>query len=161
MEVTRGLHNYVASVMTLVEHTRIFARETYEKTQFWTEYQAAINARFESPLPHFVQDLRDYTLHYRLPMTGASTSWKQGEEHLKTRIMLDVESFRDWNGWSPQARENLKGLAKDAELLEIIEAYFFTVQGFYQWLAKRQAELHREELAEVRQLQEKLSALIG
>ena len=54
-EVTRLLHNFVASAKTLVDHTRIIAREMYENTDFWKEYEAQIAQRLASnPLVQFV-----------------------------------------------------------------------------------------------------------
>src|SRR5205085_6713615 len=62
--VTRQLHNFVAAAKTLVEHTRIIAREMYDGTGLWNEYESEVANRFTSSAHvQFVHKLRDYILH--------------------------------------------------------------------------------------------------
>ena len=57
----------------LVAATRVFVNEHYEDTDLLREYNDRVKRDFsEAPLHRFLQDLRNYTLHYRLPATRAA-----------------------------------------------------------------------------------------
>ena len=67
-EINRFVHNFAASAMTLVEHTRNFMREHYEGTAIKIAYDDRIIATFASePVVQFVQNLRNYFVHKGLP----------------------------------------------------------------------------------------------
>jgi hypothetical protein len=52
-EVFRLFHNFVASVMTLVEHTRATMRKLYKGQPFLAEYEARVSKEFDaSELAH-------------------------------------------------------------------------------------------------------------
>src|SRR2546425_7105962 len=76
IEITRRLHNYLASAMTLVNHTRVLVTDLYTGTPFEKEYVGEKDRTFKnSPLHHFVQDLRNYNVHRGLSQTAAVTSF--------------------------------------------------------------------------------------
>ena len=55
-------------VFTLVDHARAIYHELYEEDGLFPDYQAEVTRRFGSaPLIQFVHDLRNVTLHARLP----------------------------------------------------------------------------------------------
>ncbi len=160
-EVTRNLHNYLASAVTLVEHSRTFSRELYGGTEFWKEYEIEIERRFrKSAIHNFVTDLRNYFLHNALPLTGATTHFEKDKE-LETYIFLDVASLKGWAGWSPLSKDYLNTLGKKVRLGDIVDRYATGVIDFYQWFGKRQEEIHRKELEKLRALQQKLRAIAG
>jgi hypothetical protein len=71
-EMIRMLHNLIASAKTLVEHTRILIKDWYPDSEFLREYNAEIRKRFVgNSLIGFVEDMRNYALHYRLPLVTA------------------------------------------------------------------------------------------
>jgi hypothetical protein len=80
-EVARLLHNYVSAVMSLVAATRNFVNEHYPDTYLSREYERRVRQDFaENPLHIFIQSLRNYTHHYRLPATRAVASLKRRED---------------------------------------------------------------------------------
>ena len=67
-EVVRLLHDYVAAAFSLVDATRVFVNEHYTDTGLLRVYNDRLKRDFsEAPLHRFLQDLRNYTLRYRLP----------------------------------------------------------------------------------------------
>lgn len=46
MDVLRLLHNYVASAVSLLEHTRNHYKKLYTKTKKFTDYQEKVNNEF-------------------------------------------------------------------------------------------------------------------
>jgi hypothetical protein len=94
-EVFRLLHNFVASVMTLVEHTRATMRKLYKGQPFLAEYEARVSQEFDaSELAHFVQDLRDYFMHRGLPPMKARAGGA---------ILLAPMEMATWKRWSASA----------------------------------------------------------
>lgn len=64
------LHNFGASAATLAEHTGIVAERTLEEP-YLRQYRDNVTKVFgKAPRSRFVQDLRNYMLHYALPVTG-------------------------------------------------------------------------------------------
>lgn len=88
IEVIRLFHNYLASVKSLVDHTRIMVREVHGNKKFSREYELKKQEIFvNSPLSCFVQDLRNYILHKGIPETIAEK--KFGESNEANSILLD------------------------------------------------------------------------
>lgn len=78
-EIARLLHNYVAAVKSLVEHTRNAIREKYANTRFFAEYQDRITRDFANdPLIQFVQDLRNYMLRKNLHAASLTLEFGEG-----------------------------------------------------------------------------------
>lgn len=159
-EVARKLHNYVAAAFSLVAATRAFVNEHYKDTDLLREYNDRVKRDFsEAPLHRFLQDLRNYTLHYRLPATRAANSFKRREDggfDFDNRFMLDVDKLREWDKWTAKAREYLEALGSDANLANIIDAYEPVVTGLHEWLAARIKEEHAAEIQELEELEARL-----
>ena len=55
-EVTRKLHNFIASAKTYIDHTRAVIRDWYAGTDFLKEYNKEIEHRFVgNPLTGFIE----------------------------------------------------------------------------------------------------------
>src|SRR5437870_888912 len=65
-DIVRRIHNFVASVKSLVDHTRNTHRKLYKDTDLFPDYQERINTDFaHNPQSQFIQELREYAQHYR------------------------------------------------------------------------------------------------
>lgn len=159
-EVIRLFHNYLASAKSLVEHTRIFAREMYFNTEFWDEYCKKISQQFDnSPLSHFIHDLRNYILHKGLPVTSTTLQFDKSGV-FNNSILLSVDELRDWDKWSEKGKKYLNKLDKNIKMDKIINDYGFLVIEFYKWFGQRQDELHKEEFEKVDSLQQMMKILL-
>jgi hypothetical protein len=143
VEVIRLLHNYLASAKTLIDHTRILARDLYEVTTFWEEYEARVTRTFaDSRLANFVQRLRNYMLHKELPFTSATMLLATGAD-FDCYVNLDLARLRAWDGWNAKAREYLDVLPGDqVRLDQLVGDYTALVGEFHDWLEVRQKQLH-------------------
>src|SRR5207249_1132826 len=122
-EVVRRLHNYLASAMSLRDHTYLHVRELYKDTSFEKEYHRERHRRFEESLQHqFVEQLRDYALHQSIVDAMATTHWDR-DTGLETSIELSIENFRSWKDWSGPAKKYLRTAPKEVKLLDLIESY--------------------------------------
>jgi hypothetical protein len=154
VEVSRLLHNFLASVKSLVEQTRILlVQGLYEDNAFKDELTARIKAQFDdSELSHFVQDLRNYILHKGLSMTTAQLQWKKEEPVIDSSIQLDITKLRKWDHWSKPGAKHLNTLGDKAALSEIVQAYAKLVLEFDHWIRERQEDIHKKEFDEMRNL---------
>lgn len=169
-EVTRYLHNFLASVKTLVDHTRVFCMEEYKDSPFFQEYSDEINKRFINvDLTKFIQDLRNYTLHKKLPLTDATLVFDATNGNSQS-IMLDIEDLKSWEKWTAASVRYMEGIKKRIRLKEIVDEYALITNDFYNWLAHRQEELHQKEINEwdllrvnynfhINEIQEKLKGI--
>lgn len=150
-EMTRMLHNLVASAKTLVEHTRILINKSYPDSQFLRDYETEIKKRFAGNcLIGFIEDLRNFALHYRMPFVTAHFEVKRdpdaGKVTEKQSILLDKANLLGWSGWTTKGKTYLAEAAASIELEDVIDRYFSDVAAFHQWMRDRLVTLHSEEL---------------
>lgn len=112
-EPARRLHNFLASAGMLVDHTRSHIDRVYGKHSFREEYQQKMEDAFvSSDLAQFVQDLRNYNLHYALPMSWTELNLSISSEALPTlsgiSFSLSTDELLKWNKWSAGAKRFLE-----------------------------------------------------
>ena len=154
-EIDRLLHNYLAAALTLRDHGRNL-RERYreEHPQFADEYNAEAAAIRDSPRLRFVQDLRNYMLHYRLPVVqGQLTIGPK----MESSVLLLRDKLREWENWSAAAKSYLEDAPEAIRIVDELDAYSEAVSAFQEWLLQAFAALHPEDLEELKRLQEQLS----
>lgn len=160
-EVARLLHNYISAVISLVDATRVFVRTHYAGTELFKEYERRVKSDFaDAPLHRFLQDLRNYSLHYRLPAMRAITSFKRRKDggfDLDNAFRLDTNKLKEWDGWKAKAREYLETLGSEADLRHIIDAYEPVVTDFQRWLADRINQEHISAIKELANLEKRMA----
>lgn len=168
-EITFLLHNYVASVMSLVDHTRRLHRERIYKNnpKRLKEIQKEINKRFVNNETHqIIQGLRDYSLHRKLPVVGRAMSFNalDNKPKLEARYFISTEPLLDWDKWKPLAKQKLNKLnsmtniqmflerqKKDISINQLVTEHHKEVVSFYEWLGKKQKEWHKEDEQKLRE----------
>ncbi|MGG0730793.1 hypothetical protein [Bacillus paramycoides] len=160
-EVIRLLHNYLASAMTLVDHTRKLFRSEYKETEFEKEYNKKIDELFaQSPVSKFIQDLRNYSMHRRLPIAGASMSFSE-ESGMTHSIYLAKKNLVSWDKWAKNARIYLDKQEDKIVLLELVHEYTKNVMGFQTWFKKKQNEIHSEAMKELEELEKEYNLKVA
>lgn len=154
LEVTRLLHNYVAAALTLADHTRVVANELYVLSPFLGEYQERVTQTFsELPVARFIQGLRTYMLHYRLPFPishfNAMRNTTSDDWTFRTHLSLTVTELKRWSEWHPRAIEYLDAAGAQVDLDQVTAAYTSTVVDFHNWLRTRQQEIHQSDFDEL------------
>ena len=160
-EVARLLHNFVASVKSLIEHTRIIYREI-EGAKVFPEYQKEVDKYFtNNPLAQFVEDLRDYCLHYKLPTISSVLHYSRlaPTPVFESKIELPIEDLKKYSGWSPLGRKYLLSQTILVNLLNVINEYYALVEGFHSWFRLQQQRIHSDALAKLASLQGQLEDL--
>lgn len=71
-ELSRLLLNFITSSSARIGNTRRVLGRAYKNTPFMFNYQAEVNRRFrKNHVSKFVEDLRNYSFHYSIPLAGA------------------------------------------------------------------------------------------
>ncbi len=152
-EVMRKFHNFVASALMLVDHTRILSDKLYKDTQFAETYAAEVEKRFKSDAAiQFVHRLRSYVLHCGLPEPSAVLNSK-----LEPSLKINIATLREWSGWTQLAREYLETCNDDEKIEDIATAYFKSVSDFHGWFFDNQKRLHEQAFAEANALRQRLA----
>ena len=146
IEIVRHLHNFVASALSLVDHTRVFYRELYEDKNLIAGYQDEIESRFvKHGLSNFVKGLRQYTQHYRLPTVATSLSMDIEQQTMKCGVSLRRDELLAFTSWSHAAKDFLGGCSESIELLDVLTQYRDHVNAFDAWFRGEQSVVHRED----------------
>jgi hypothetical protein len=150
-DLFRRLHNFVASVRTLRDHTRNVVKRLYGETPFWDEYQNQVTSTFdESDLSRFVQGMANYFLHYNVPVVLASSGGV---------LTLDTTMMRGWDGWSSGARAYLDEQPQWVTLRRVIEEYAELIEEFYSWLNRRHVETSDAAFHQFEELKRELAVI--
>jgi hypothetical protein len=150
-EVDRLLHNYVAAAGSLRDHTR----RVWKKYLPADDYEDHARATFaESGVSMFVQKLRNYSLHARLPIAQGHMSWERDKE-LKATVKLRRGELLGWSGWNASARAYIEGFAdEDIELPSVVTAYTSVVIDFTEWFDAEFQQRRAADLDYVREQQD-------
>jgi hypothetical protein len=148
-ELIRHLHNYLASVRTLVDHTRILARDGFAGEVLSAEYKKRVESTVAtSPLVAFVHDLRNYTLHVGLPITSLRLTIKTGSTIGNVDCGLDLKlgELREWSKWSALSKAYLRTLSSNPPVLQLLAAYDSAVMDLQAWLSVELGKVHGASL---------------
>lgn len=149
--IARHLHNFVAASSSLIEHTRRLYRKLNEgkgtgKRPF-SEYQVEVNRVFrDDPLAQFVNGLRNYCQHYRMPAIVLATTNTGPQNTLQRTIMLHKPHLLEFDRWEPPARRYLDTMPDRVELLAVAGAYRDKVEKFHTWFGDRERAIFAEEI---------------
>lgn len=157
-EVDRLLHNYLASTMALVEHTRRLVNREGGPEDFLSGYESAKASLFATPLATFVHGLRNYTLHRELAVVHGELSWTP-DQPLEDRVMLEQASLLEWKGWSVAAQRFIASGEGDINLLTVIEQYSHAVMRFHDWFGFNWVRTRIEPFREFHRLSRRLAKL--
>lgn len=156
-EAARLLHNYVASAMSLVDHTRNAYRKLDKRIRPFLEYQVEVDKRFKNnPLSHFMQDLRNYFLHYRIPSTATRVDFGPGLSKEQRRTILTKSSLMQYKEWSKLAKTYIANKEEFIDILAAIDDYYDLVRNFHGWFQDHLQLLYGDEIEEFKRKQEEL-----
>jgi len=161
LEVIRLLHNFVASVKSLIDHTRIMYQELYEGNKKFPEYQQEVNKLFaNNPLAQFVEDLRDYSLHYKFLPISSKYIYVKDPPKDESSIVLDLKILLLYKTWSALSKNYLKEQRDNINILDLISKYYGLTIGFHKWVRSKQLEIHSEEFKRLNEKKRQLADLL-
>lgn len=159
-EIIRYFLNYVASAYTIKEHTRAITKAHYSKTRFMTAYEYEVNSRFISnPLHGFVEDLRNYSIHYRLPPISANFIVKNGPENdsITNTIVLDKDRLLEWPYWKcEKGRPFLEKADDKIPVTGLVDQHYSNIENFHLWFFKSLQDFHAEDIKYIQEITQKV-----
>lgn len=151
-ELTRRLHNYVASVKTLVDHTRNLMRD-YSSSPTGEEYGQRVKQLKEAPIILVMQKLRDYFLHYLIPPYGVHMEFGDATRDEKITCFLNRVAVLEFSDWPAGARRYLEEDRDDRiSLRALVMEYAGTIERLYGWLYPQFEVLHGRDIDAVNEL---------
>jgi len=103
-EVSFRLHDYVAAVKSLVDHSRRLYDKWYEPVGRLSGYPARRDATFvDDGLVRTVHGLREMALHQELPNVTLVRTWGE-RDLLKARVVVKTNDLLRYEGWKSAAR---------------------------------------------------------
>lgn len=149
-ETSRLFHNFLASAKSLVDHTRVIVKRLYsDEHEFSQEYELKKNKDLvNNPVQKFVQNLRNYTQHYTLPIPDLKISF--GND-IDLSIKIDVKELQKSYDWG-SSKSYLKELGDDLILIDVVNKYHIIIKDFYNWLSERQHNIHEQDLENLKKM---------
>jgi hypothetical protein len=158
--IMRALHNYVASAMALVEHTRRIMRD--RSGPIVDEFERRKLAVLDHPEIQFIQNLRNYVLHRSLPFIGHQVRVQpEPGVDATSEIRLSTRELSAWDKWSPAARQLIDSNEDELALRPIVDVHAALVIDLNEWLIEALSKANAEALAEVNRLVDESNAILG
>lgn len=150
LETKRLIYNYLASSVSLVDHTRIHIKLIHKEKPF-LDYQPMMEKTFiKNPLCVFIKDFRQYLQHYKLP--DISFQAYAFNIKLKWSIKISTDELEKFSGWKKESKIFIANKKPRIDLLEVTENYQNVVNDFYNWLTQNQKEIFSEEIKQFEEL---------
>lgn len=137
LDFVRRLHNYLAAVKTLVDHTRAFRSRHVSDVSFDAECEEKLQQLRDDPVVRFLQEFRNPVLHSHLPRVALTTTFPH--EQFRRQLTLSVTEILAMHEWSPQARryiqEAQEGYYEDNKYIDLVDAsvkYQQAIAAFYE-----------------------------
>ncbi|WP_330441343.1 hypothetical protein OHB44_33070 (plasmid) [Micromonospora sp. NBC_00821] len=130
-EFDRLLHNVVAAIGTLIDHTRVVARR-YEGSPFHDEYARRVGEVAALPAARFVKDLRNYMLHQSLPAPYSQVNLSA--QQVTYQLLISVPALLKSSAWSAASRAYLANHGSTLPIREPLDEYTAAIDGLYEWM---------------------------
>lgn len=153
--------------MSLVAHTREHVTDLYEQSDFKVEYDYAVKTRLSTqPVRCFVQDLRNYALHCRLPVVVANLSLQRVNDNEDTfaassSFKLVTSRLLRWDGWTAPSRKYIQESGDEIDIAGLSGEYMNLIHDFYSWFREREIEIHSESVARLEARKARLRAKLS
>lgn len=146
-EVTRLLLNYLTSASARVESTRNMMRRRYGAQPFFKVYQNEVNRLFKgNALVEFVEGLRNYSVHYALPVVGGKWQFDQ-TSGMRHYFVLDKDYLLSSGfDWHKKGEAYLRQSGDEIIIREFTWGHFVRIHNFQVWLEQRLHTMHKGEL---------------
>ena len=139
LEFVRRLHNYLAAVKTLIDHTRAF-RDRWTDEAFNSAFETRLKELLSNPVVKFIQQLRNPTQHSRLPPVARVTifdadSSKPNMIRPVVRLMVKARDLENLYAWSSLALEYIRANAdyENVDVTLALRRYQELLESFYAW----------------------------
>ncbi len=145
-EYVRLFHNFLASSLTLIDHTRVVVKHLYEDAPWIDDYRERVLKLAQDPFACLVRDLRVYIQHYSLPVVQTHTTVRS-DQTLSRSFGINLAKVRQWDRWSAPAKRKLDSTKGDNLSTQVLVlGYYAVILKLHQWLWHQQAAFHKRDL---------------
>lgn len=130
-EVSIRFHNFIASAVTLVDHTRVLMDRPDIHPQHKIDHLSEIKTMFgNNQLINFTHRFRNLVLH-------CSSPWISGRSHNITgakpqpSVHINLVELETWNGWNASSRHFIASNKPDLKIRALVDEYEKTTEIFY------------------------------
>lgn len=159
-EATRLLLNFLSSATSLVAATRNSVPKWYKDSEFALEYEIKKNKIAEDEETKFIEGLKNYSQHDRLPFVTGQLNINMKENKLNPRYILDRDTLLKGGDWKKKGRDFLLQNEEELDIEVIVSSYYRKILEFHQWIFNRIKEINSHELQELLVKQKELSILL-
>jgi hypothetical protein len=149
------LHNYTASVYTLINHSLRIVNK-FGDEDFTEQYSEELRERELDKKGAFLQQIRHYMQKRKLPPVKLVVTWDDSVEEYSTDLLLKKSMMMDWNGWTSDVKEYLETLADSVPIRQEIKEYQEEVVAFYDWFFKYIKLYFKEEFESAKTIVEQI-----
>jgi hypothetical protein len=167
-ETARLLHNYLAALASLRDVQRVIHRRVWpelnapgtgdKRTTKWEAevWTPKINELFGDEPTVFLVDLRNYSLHYAIPMTSMSTNFQSaggagGGMAMSNTVAADRTELLKWDGWRSKGKAHITSAPNDSiDIVTPIATYSTRVREFFGWFWEQIEDSARIDILEYR-----------
>jgi len=141
----RTLHNYLAMLVTLVDHSRNHMK-SYAGTEFAREQKRRNDIVRESVAGSILRDFRNYLLHVSIPPMEFSVHWSREKPETEPfEAVFSTERLLKWSNWSSASKLHLRGV-ETINIGDIVDQYSEVVTTYYEWLYAQYPLLHGADI---------------
>lgn len=160
-ELYRLLHNYVASVKTLVDHSRNLL-DHYENSSFRRAYQLRVQALSREPVVVFVQDLRNVLLHQRLPGVVTQIRWESADSDHEFSLDFESDGLLKIERFTKRAREYIESQGQPQwPVQRPVEHYGRLIDELCDWTGAQFQGVHGNDIDDYRSAIEAYEDVVG
>lgn len=154
IELARRMHNYLASVKSLVDHTRRLKKHFCFSKKNNQNYDLKRNELLGKNNFYFVQQLREYVQHVELLPTGFEfrIERKDGKDSELITLVLFKESLAGYDGWKSESKLYLRDALEKIDLISLVSDYTVAISKFYNWFYLEVESMYKSELMEFEKL---------
>ena len=146
-QLFRTLHNYLAMLVTLVDHSRVHMR-SYAGTDFAKEQKRRNGVVRESVSGTILRDFRNYMLHVAIPPMEFTVHWNRDHPDQETFVALfKTRELLKWSNWSASSKRYLRS-TDTINVGDLIDDYSQIIEDYYEWLYEQFQLLHGADIAD-------------
>jgi len=135
-EITRLLSNFIFMAKAVIDVNRVLLNKNIENEKFRKENQEEISNRFtNNPLAQFIEDLRNYSLHYESPI-GNVKPIIIDEKVIDSELLLKKNKLEKWGEWK-KGKDFLKNQEDNIQIEKLVRQYYELVLDYNEWFVKR------------------------
>lgn len=145
----KNIYNYLASFVSLVDVARTLVGK-YNSSGLNIKYQV-FREFFNRPENVFLNKLRNYVLHHKLPIAGQQYNFKIGES-FEFKVYADCQEMLTSSAWTSETRKFLENSPPTLDLGRLLLSHMHQAIAQWSWLANMRQSMHAFEIFEYNQL---------